>query len=158
MKPTPTVWKYRLRDPLIWQTSIKPDFKNWQTDTVFFTDEKDRLRLSINIDGTICVEADYAWDGCSPKWQIGWLIVGIPDGAPNPVTGYPYTYFGSLIHDALLQWEDDPHMPFTREQIDAIFHERLVAEGFPAARLYYRAVRLYSRWVGFKCKFQRIGL
>lgn len=152
------VWTYRLRDPLVWKTGIAPNFGQWQYDTVFFTDDRDKLWLSIGIDGTITIESGYAWDGCSPKWQLGWLQFGTPDGAPNPATGYPYTYAASCIHDALCQFADAPYMPYTREQIDQIFRERLVAEGFPAARLYYRAVRLYSRWLELKRKFPRIGL
>ena len=150
MKPTPNVWKYRLRQPFIYQTRIKPDFRQWQCTEVFFTDDKNRLRLTIGIDGTITIEADYAWDGCSPKWQIGWLQFGVPDGAPTPDTGYPYTYYASLLHDALLQWVGDPRMPFTREQIDLIFREKLTEDKFPATDIYYGAVRLYSRWMGFK--------
>lgn len=149
MKPAPTVWKYRLPDPLVWQTRIAPNFENLQSDLVFFTDEQGRLWLSIGLDGTITVEAGYAWDGCSPKWKWGWLLFGTPDGAPNPATAYPYTYFASCLHDAMLQWEDDTHMPYSRAEIDRIFLERLLVEGFPAAWLYYRAVRFYSRWVGF---------
>lgn len=148
MKLKPKVWKYRLSEPYIFQASVLPDFRNWQTDTVFFTDDNDRLWLSIQIDGTITIEAAYCWDGCSPKWQLGGFIFGTPDGATNPQTGYPYTYDGSLPHDALLQWEQHPNMPYSRAEIDRIFHDQLVAAGFPAARLYYRAVRLYSRWVG----------
>lgn len=158
MKPTPTVWKYRLNAPFIWKPSIQPNFQNWQTNMVFFTDEKDRLRLSIGIDGTITVEEDYAWDGCSPKWRVGSYLPGVPDGAPNPDTGYPYTYFGSLIHDALLQWEDDPHMPYTREEIDLIFLERLMLDKFSDADTYYKFVRMYSRWVGFKRGVQSLRI
>ena len=155
-----SIWKYRLRDPLVWKTGIAPNFGQWQYDTVFFTDDSDRLWLSVGSDGTITIESGYAWDGCSPKWQLGWLQFGAQDGAPNPVTGYPYTYAASCLHDALLQWETDPKMPYTREQIDAIFHERLEHEGFPAARLYYRAVSLYSRWIGLWRGFSglRMGL
>jgi hypothetical protein len=93
---------------------------------------------------------------------MGWLQIGTPDGAPNPKTGYPYTYFASCLHDALLQFLDDPRMPYTRAQIDAIFYECLVRDEFPAAWLYYRAVRLYSGWRGFVQKIKdntlRMGL
>ena len=145
-----TIWKYRLRDGLSWKAGIAPNFKQLPYDTVFFTDDHDRLWLSIGIDGTISIEPRYAWDGCSPKWQLGWLQFGTPDGAPNPVTGYPYTYAASCLHDALLQWEDDPRMPYSRQQIDRIFYERLIMDGFPAATLYYKAVRFYSRWLDVK--------
>lgn len=158
MKPTPTVWEFRLRDALVHRASILPDFRNWQTDTVFFTDEKDRLRMSIQIDGTITIEPGYAWDGCSPKWRLGPYLWGTPDGAPNPDTGYPYTYFASCIHDALCQWEDDKNMPYTREQIDQIFLARMQADSFPLALVYYRAVRIYSRLTGFWRSLPRIAL
>jgi hypothetical protein len=149
MKQKPNVWKYRLRDAFSWRTSIAPNFRQWQYDTVFFTDAHDRLWLTIGADGTISIEPEYTWDGCSPKFKWGWLLFGTPDGAPNPVTGYPYTYYASLIHDALLQWEDDPRMPYSRDQIDVIFREKLRADGFPAAQWYYHAVRLFTRWKGF---------
>lgn len=149
MKPTPTVWEYRLRDVLVHRTLIPADFKHWQPNIVFFADEKGRLRMSIQPDGTITIEPGYAWDGCSPKWRVGPYLLGTPNGAPNLNTGYPYTYFASCIHDALCQWEDDPNMPFTRQQIDKIFLERMQADGFTLAMLYYYAVRLYSRFNGF---------
>ena len=162
MKQKPNVWKYRLRDALAWRTSIAPNFRQWQYDTVFFTDDLGRLWLTIGIDGTISIEPEYTWDGCSPKFKWGWLLFGTPDGAPDPVTGYPYTYYASLIHDALLQWVDDPKMPYTREQIDVIFRERLREDRFPAAEMYYTAVRLNTRirgWIkGLKDFPLRIGL
>ena len=159
MKKKSSLWKFRLRDALIYKTGIDPRFDQSQYDTVFFADYRGKLWLSIGIDGTITVEPGYAWDGCSPKWQIGWLQFGTPDGAPNPKTGYPYTYYASCLHDALLQWADEAKMPYTREQIDLIFYEKLRLDAFPAADLYYNAVSLYTRLIGLWRNFPlRMGL
>lgn len=112
-----------------------------------FRDECHKLWLEIKKDGTITVKEGYAWDGCSPKFNILDLFwVGTPDGALDE--GKPITYYASLVHDALGQFREEKEMPFDRKQRDLIFAEML--EGFTFQRLYYMAVRifgsLYSRF------------
>ena len=112
-----------------------------------FRDECHKLWLEIKKDGTITVKEGYAWDGCSPKFNILDLFwVGTPDGALDE--GKPITYYASLVHDALGQFREEKEMPFDRQQRDLIFAEML--EGFTFQGLYYMAVRifgsLYSRF------------
>ena len=114
-----------------------------------FPDQDGEIRLKIATDGTITVKEGYAWDGCSPKFNILDLFwVGTPDGAINE--NKPVTYYASLVHDALGQFakKEPEKMPFNREERDLIFKEML--EGFFFQWLYYLAVRifggLYSRF------------
>ena len=123
------------------EVSIQPN------EDLEFRDERHRLWLEIKQDGTITVKEGYAWDGCSPKFNILDLFwVGTPDGAIDE--GKPITYYASLVHDALGQFRKEEEMPFNRKQRDFIFAEML--EGFTFQKLYYMAVRifgsLYSRF------------
>jgi hypothetical protein len=153
------IWKYRLAQPATYKARQPPDFSFSQYNAEFFADSAGRLWLSIDDKGTITIEGGYAWDGCSPKWSVFGHIIGTPDGAPNPLTGFPRTYFASLVHDALCQFADDPAMPFTRAQIDRIFYDILLEDGWSAAWLYYAGVRVYSRWEQFWREFPlRVGL
>ncbi len=60
--------------------------------------------LSIR-DGWMRVSDGYAWDGCSPAWNVRgtpvWL--GVPDG-PLGYDGRPAAWRASLFHDALCQF------------------------------------------------------
>ena len=57
----------------------------------------------IEIDGTQLT--GYAWDGCSPKFQLGDLIFGTPDGVIG-MNHKPKTYIASMAHDILYQFRD----------------------------------------------------
>ncbi|VEP15989.1 conserved hypothetical protein [Hyella patelloides LEGE 07179] len=108
-----------------------------------FPDRDDEIRLKIATDGTITVKKGYAWDGCSPKFNILDLFwVGTPDGAINE--NKPVTYYASLVHDALGQFakKESERMPFNRKERDLIFKEML--EGFALQWLYYLAVRIFG--------------
>lgn len=97
--------------------------------------------LMINDNGSLIVNKGYSWDGCSPKFKIMGKIYGVPDG-PLDKKGRPKTWRASLFHDVLCQYQDDPRMPFSREEIDDIFSALLTADEFEYQRLYYKAVRL----------------
>ena len=117
------------------EVSIQPN------EDLEFRDERHKLWLEIKQDGTITVKEGYAWDGCSPKFNILDLFwVGTPDGAIDE--GKPITYYASLVHDALGQFRKEEEMPFDRKQRDLIFAEML--EGFIFQGLYYMAVRIFG--------------
>lgn len=97
--------------------------------------------LMINVQGVLIVNRDYSWDGCSPKFKLFGKVIGIPDGPLDP-SSRPVTWRASLFHDALCQFQDHPNMPFSREEIDAIFLRLAELDGFEHARLYHRAIRL----------------
>lgn len=98
-----------------------------------FCDERGREWLRI-VRGTIFVRAGYSWDGCSSA----------PDGATDPTTGKPITYYASCVHDALYQFIKTRDFPYTRAQCDGIFYRLLREAGFPFARLYWLGVRLFG--------------
>lgn len=133
-------WKFRLPDDYYYYCCKFPAKK-----TVSFADDTGKVRLEILHQGIIKVNAGYAWDGCSPKFKIGDLmLLGTPDGVPDPATGLPKTYYASLVHDALYQFMDDPRMPYSRKEMDEIFHDILIDVGFSFSNLYYYGVRCFG--------------
>ena len=131
-------WKYRL------DADYKQQLPITLPAIVRFCDENRNCWATIGADGVMSVIRGYAWDGCSPKWRIGDILIGTPDAAPDDVTGLPKTYHASLIHDVLCQFQQHPDMPFSRTQIDRIFYDLLRRDRFAQAALYYAAVRLYA--------------
>jgi hypothetical protein len=83
----------------------------------------------------------YAWDGCSPKFQILDLIFGTPDGAISENTGKAVTYYASMVHDVLYQFHDEFGKKISRKQVDLIFIDELEKGQFIPARMYYLMVR-----------------
>lgn len=135
-------WKYRLKADFVYESEVEPLlFGGRQTSELHFADDWGKYWLSINALGVITIRSNYAWDGCSPKIKLLGRLFGTPDGAPNPRTGYPDTYWASCVHDALCQFADHPQMPYTQAQMDLIFYRRMQADGFARADLYYAAVR-----------------
>jgi len=117
-----------------------------------FEDVSGARRLEIYPDGTTKVLATYAWDGCTPKFVLWDITIGIPDGIPNLNTKRPKAYYASLLHDAFYQFLDND-LPISRESADKIFLEILERDDFAPRRIYYAAVRLFgnlfhlfSRW------------
>jgi hypothetical protein len=102
--------------------------------------------LLLEPDGVVTIKANqngYAWDGCSPKWSVfGLAIVGTPDGHIDIETGYPLTYYASLVHDAFYQYLED--VPVSKADIDSQFYKMLQAKKFPLADLYYWCVQRFG--------------
>ena len=96
--------------------------------------------------GEISIETNYAWNGCSPKFQLLDLIIGTPDGATNLTHGYPKAYYASMVHDALYQYKST--VPVTRKEADWLFYKMLKEENFFWAKVYYAAVRLFGWTLG----------
>jgi len=97
-------------DCLFKNTPIKTNFKN------------DWLQISKN--GDIIVigsnSLGYAWDGCTPKWNVFDLfLVGTPDGRTIVNTEKPITYYASMIHDILCQFR--PDIGINRKEVDKVF-------------------------------------
>lgn len=117
--------------------------KNWNSGYAFL-DKTGVKRFEIHPDGTAKVLKGYAWDGCTPKWAIADILIGTPDGAPNPTTQKPKTYYASLLHDVLCQFLDvNPDIP--RATADKIFLEILENNDFAPRRFYYLAVMLFGK-------------
>lgn len=140
-----------MKKPYIYQLEADYAYQaNVELDQHLVFEHNNKTWLLIMRDGSIVVAQDYAWDGCSPKISISGHVFGVPEGKISSETGKPQTYYASLIHDALLQFSNDPRMPFSRSEIDEIFYEILKRDGFKAAPLYYFVVRklggFYSRF------------
>ena len=100
--------------------------------------------LHISQDGVITVKANesgYAWDGCTPKWSfLNVAIVGVPDGHIDHRTMKPFTYYASLVHDALYQYLDT--VPISKAEIDLLFLRML--GDFKLAKIYYLCVKHFG--------------
>ena len=100
--------------------------------------------LEISISGQIRVKANengYAWDGCTPKWSVfNLFILGVPDGHVDYRTMEPYTYFASLVHDALYQYLDS--VPVSKDRIDLLFLKML--GDFKLRKVYYFFVKHFG--------------
>jgi len=94
--------------------------------------ELDNEWLKIEKTGKIKIKGvnknGYAWDGCSPKFEVLDLLIGTPDGAVNLNTEKPYTYYASMFHDCLYQFKDS--VPVSRFQADMIFTKLLKRDKF----------------------------
>ncbi|MCK9423698.1 MAG: DUF1353 domain-containing protein [Bacteroidales bacterium] len=112
----------------------------------------DSTWLNIDPYGKILVKGSngngYAWDGCSPKWNILDITWGTPDGRLDFETEEPMTYYASMIHDALYQYKGDAGI--SRKEADIIFRLILKEAGFRLWWIYGVAVRLgggiYGHW------------
>jgi hypothetical protein len=90
--------------------------------------------LRIGPDG-IRLKCGYRANGNSPKWRVpllGWL--GTPDLRCN--------LEGAFVHDALYQYSETSHFPFTRSECDRIFLDLNRRNGFSLAKPYHLAVSI----------------
>jgi len=108
-----------------------------------FVDKTGKRRLEITRDGRMTVLASYAWDGCTPKFCVLDVVIGVADGVVDSRTGRPKTYYASLIHDALYQYLDDG-LPLTRHEADRCFLLLMNRTEFFWRYLYFVAVRLFG--------------
>lgn len=108
----------------------------WKLETPF-----DSEWLTISTSGRVTVKANengYSWDGCTPKWSVlNLFIIGVPDGHVDYRTGQPYTYYASLVHDALYQYLDT--VPVPKAKIDLLFLKML--GDFRLRKIYYFFVK-----------------
>nr|VFJ89687.1 MAG: hypothetical protein BECKLFY1418A_GA0070994_100848 [Candidatus Kentron sp. LFY] len=119
---------------------IKEDYpyeSGWKLEKPFVSEW-----LEISTSGRITIKASeekpYCWDGCSPKRSmLNLFIFGTPDGHVDHRTMKPYTYYASLVHDALYQYLDC--VPVTKEKIDLLFLEML--GDFKLRRVYHFFVK-----------------
>ena len=108
-----------------------------------FVDRSGKRRLELHPDGDAKVLAGYAWDGCTPKFALWDIVLGIPDGIPNNTTTKPKAYYASLLHDALYQFLD-MELPMSRADADRVFLELLTRDSFGPRWIYYSAVRIFG--------------
>ena len=101
-------------------------------------------------DGVIIIKGTnykgYAWDGCSPKFKIKDIYIGIPEAVLNFGTGQSKTYYASLIHDVFYQFSKDVRTFVKRKEVDREFYAILKRDDFRFEALYYFSVRLFG-WI-----------
>ena len=106
--------------------------------------------LSLKPDGTVTVKGShgngYAWDGCSPKLKIRDVYIGTQEAVLNQDMGVSKTYYASLIHDVFYQFSRQLRLKVRRRDVDRLFYDLLLRDGFCFARLYYFAVRAFG-WI-----------
>ena len=130
-------WLYKLNADVEWQSPYRWD-KDW-----LFKDQYDKPFLKMLSDGRIIVLQEYAWDGCTPKFCLLDILIGIPDGAVDTTTGHPKAWHASLVHDALCQFLP-AGVPLTRAQSDKCFLLLMEERQFALRYLYYGASRLFG--------------
>ena len=107
--------------------------------------------LKITAEGYIVVKGShqngYAWDGCTPKLNIFDIaLLGVPDGRTLIDSGKPITYYASMVHDILCQYQHK--IGITRKQADEMFLFYLGS--FNLKYVYYFAVRAYGMYLDLK--------
>lgn len=108
-----------------------------------FEDSKGIVRLELFPGGRAVVKSGYAWDGCTPKFSVFDIVLGIPDGIPHSTTRKPKAYYASLLHDVLYQFLD-AGSPISRAEADQVFLGILARDAFAPRWIYYAAVRLFG--------------
>ncbi len=117
-------WKYRLAEQRIFEL---PELAGISYRNAWVVIANGRMKIS----------AGYAWDGCSPKYQLmGLWSFGTPDGVLRE--GEPWLYEPSLVHDVLCQFRAE--LPVTKAQSVRIFNDMMVDRNWPLRRLYTWAV------------------
>lgn len=139
--PEGRVWKFVEEEDIVYQSTI-------------FNRECNFNWLKITPDGKITVKGSfkkgYAWDGCTPKFNVFHITWGNFDGQLIKHHVYkkyrPYTYYASMVHDVLYQYKRC--VPLTRREVDKIFLEMLRDSGFMFSGLYWLGVRIFGGFFG----------
>jgi Protein of unknown function (DUF1353) len=130
-------WVFELSEDYSWLSGLT------FIDDLEFKDKTGTTRLILMRNGTITVTKGYAWDGCTPKFCVFDLVVGIPDGVIDSRTRRPKTYHASLVHDALYQFVPDG-LPLTRHDADRCFLRLMEETGFVFRYVYFGAVWIFG--------------
>tara|TARA_B000000565_G_scaffold255758_1_gene237549 strand:+ start:58663 stop:59127 length:465 start_codon:yes stop_codon:yes gene_type:complete len=118
------------------------------TDLNVMSDDGTKVLATLTKAGELTVYPGYAWDGASPKFRIGPMIIGTWDGKWDTSIGRPELWRATLVHDVLLQIKNEHPKEMewvTTKQIDIIFKEMLEDLNFSMAKLYYWAVRAWHK-------------
>jgi len=101
-------------------------------------------------DGLILIKGTnhkgYAWDGCSSKFKIKDIYIGVPEAVLNFGTGQSKTYYASLVHDVFYQFSKKVRLFIKRKEVDREFYAILKRDNFRFALLYYSFVRILG-WI-----------
>ncbi|MCX5668892.1 MAG: hypothetical protein NTX89_02060 [Candidatus Omnitrophica bacterium] len=126
---------------------IKEDYR-YQSSLTGSEFENEWFKLSP--DGMVIVmgthSKGYAWDGCSPKFKIKDIYIGVPEAVLNFGTGQSKTYYASLVHDVFYQFSKKVRSCIKRKEVDREFYVILRRDNFRFASLYYFFVRMLG-WI-----------
>ena len=126
---------------------IKENY-NYQSSIIGREFENEWFKLAP--DGAIIIKGinrkGYAWDGCSPKFKVKDIYIGIPEAVLNFDTGQSKTYYASLIHDVFYQFSKEIRSFIKRKEVDREFLHILKRDNFRFATLYYFSVRMLG-WI-----------
>jgi len=136
--PHAVQWIYHLEQDIRYETHLK--FGDGRA----LLDRAGVRRLELHPDGSIIILKGYAWDGCTPKFNVSDILVGTPDGVPHVRTQRPKTYYASLVHDALYQFLPENGDILSRADADDLFHQVLTLHDFAPRQIYYLAVRTFG--------------
>jgi len=108
--------------------------------------------LEIKENGTIHIYGNnpngngYAWDGCTPKWEIADLVIGTPDGRLDYYTQEPMCYYASMVHDILYQFKEK--MQISRKDTDKLFYKIMMEANYFWSKLYFCVVTIAGSFFG----------
>ena len=136
------IWKYCL-EKSVTVTIMDPKIleRYSRIDLVIYTDWATIVIKPSHI--SVVVREGYAWDGCSPKFKVDDIIVGVWDGFYDAKTHYPKTYYASLVHDVLCQFF--AKHPLSLRDVDLAFLYLLRENNFMLAVPYYYFVRMWHK-------------
>lgn len=127
--------KASLCNDMLWWTSIVWSCKSHRD--CILKDSKGNAWAGIQ-NGRLWWVKGYAWNGCSPKFYIGWPPVGKWVGTPD----FKESLRGSLGHDILFQFSSVLNISI--EDANYNFLKWLETDGFFLAEHYYDAVEMFG--------------
>jgi hypothetical protein len=118
-------------------------------ESVHLKDKRGNTWAILRHDGLL-IQAGYSWDGCSPKYSVFGVGVGVWDGFnifhPEIKEICQQAKYPSLVHDVFYQFWDQVADYTTKPNVDNYFYFDLVAVNFPLSGLYYWFVRKLGTW------------
>ena len=155
MRDEISYWKIRLTNylfPKVFKWTLDsdrmfPEFDRAPKHKKYYVRTKNK-RFVAKLDSTgLRVYSGFSWDGCSPKMKFFGHLIGVWDGPKVNGSKIQRAYIPSMLHDVLLQMHGHYlNFPYTREEIDKIFYNKLREHLFPFPRLYYWFVRLWTKY------------
>ena len=133
---------------------VQKEIVSIETNIVFDEFKNDWLEIKGNTISLLASKNNkYAWDGCTPKWEVSDFIVGVPDGKFDKDTEEAITYYASMIHDVLCQFGMCEGFPVSRKEADMIFKQILQRAKFRPYFFYYYSIRAFVIFSGVWKKY-----
>jgi hypothetical protein len=127
--------KYRFVTTVFFGLSLRGKAKRHRD--CLLKDSKGIVRAGIT-NGRLWWTEGYAWDGCTPKFYVGFPPVGMWVGTPD----FEKVRMASLGHDILFQFSKVLDISF--EEANIQFFLWMLDQDFPFAEQYYDAVEMFG--------------